>query len=178
MSGEQLYSNIMLAGRSGAVSAGRARAAAAAVAHPPPARPLLSVLLPGPACAAMPLPSDNITPPACCCCLQSAGSMKAAPTGLVWKRSGGGRTVEVAADGAPAASCAASCPCPIWQQQWPQCTWRLQAAAEAVVLRAGALDAPPPPKLPPPTDANRHRSLACSLSACAALLTKLQTSRA
>ena len=33
-------------------------------------------------------------------CLQSQGSLKISPSGLVWKRSGGGRTVEVPADGA------------------------------------------------------------------------------
>lgn len=91
--GEQLFGNILLGSRGGAVSLCR---------RPPPAArcrwlPRLGFhccfelnLLP------LPLSTRSYTD---CAILQSQGSLKISPSGLVWKRSGGGRTVEVPADG-------------------------------------------------------------------------------
>ena len=85
MAAEQLFSNILLGSRGGAVSGGDtlrrcvwAACAAASQQASAESHKGESVVF---------------------CLLQNQGSLKVTPAGLVWKRSGGGRTVEVPADG-------------------------------------------------------------------------------
>jgi hypothetical protein len=84
--GEQMFGNILLGSRGGVVSASLACTAAvwsAAVVH---AGKLVVCIAVWSACLML-------------LALQAAGSLKVSPSGLVWKRSGGGRTVEVPAAG-------------------------------------------------------------------------------
>jgi hypothetical protein len=87
MAAEQLFSNILLGSRGGAVSGGgtlgRCVWAACAAASQQ---------------SSAPRATGNLKF-AFLLLLQNQGSLKATPAGLVWKRSGGGRTVEVPADG-------------------------------------------------------------------------------
>lgn len=82
--GEQMFGNIMLGSRGGAVSL------------PPP--------LPLPVPSA-PTGGHRKQTTMSLACVQTAGSLKVSDSGLVWKRSGGGRTLEVAANGALLVRC-------------------------------------------------------------------------
>lgn len=90
--GEQLFGNILLGSRSGAVSSPRPFCPAATAA----ATDLND------ACWLLHASAPDVCCPLICSVFQAQGSLKASTTGLVWKRSGGGRTVEVPADGGSA----------------------------------------------------------------------------
>lgn len=98
MAAEQLYGNILLGSRGGAVSSCRRRrrqwaAAASQLRATSVLKRTAKVQAQSPG-----EPPPSLSP------LQSQGSLKISKEGLVWKKSGGGRTVEVPSDGAPACS--------------------------------------------------------------------------